>query len=152
MAAISKNTEHSHLSSPSKYNNIKLPTFSEDINEFLANFNRAANFYNWDDDKKTEAHLQGNTNIWFNTTPDLQGKSYTNLTESLRQQFHSASDQWLLRQKLNERKQLPTETVAKHATFRNYQLFHTHWKKRRTTRNKKNRYQSPNPLTEPMKF
>ena len=59
--------------------------------------------------------LLGNTSIWFNTTPDLADKSYPKMIDALRRQFHSTSDVWLLRQKLNERKQLPTESVTTYA-------------------------------------
>ena len=37
------------------------------------------------------------------------------MIDALRRQFHSTSGVWLLRQKLNERKQLPTESVTTYA-------------------------------------
>ena len=102
---------------------VKLPTFSgefnEDVNEFLTNFDRAANFHNWQDLKKAQAlplHLKGNASIWFNTSPGLVDKTYPELTAALKEQFHSASDKWWLRQKLNDRKQLPTESVSEYAS------------------------------------
>ena len=48
------------LSTP-KYASVKLPKFNgasdEDVNEFLINFDRAAQFHKW------------NAGIWFNSTP-----------------------------------------------------------------------------------
>ena len=61
-------------------------------------------------------HLKGNASIWFNTSPDLVDKAYPELSAALKEQFHSASDKWLLRQKLNDRKQLPTESVSEYAS------------------------------------
>ena len=109
------------LSTP-KYNSVKLPKFNgasdEDVNEFLINFDRAAKFHKWNDERKAEAlplHLLGNAGIWFNSTPELSDKPYSAMADALRNQFHSSSDRYLLRQKLHDRKQLPTETVATYA-------------------------------------
>ena len=97
-----------------KYNSIKLPKFSgdtdEDVNEFVMNFDRAAKFHRWDKERKAEAlplHLLGKANVWFNTTPDIAEESYATITEASKHKFHSTADVWLLRQQLNERKQLP---------------------------------------------
>ena len=99
VASLSQTFKQSHMSQTQRYNGIKLPKFSgnadEDVVEFITNFERAANFYKWEESRKTEAlplHL------------DVQDV-----------QFHSDSDRWLLRQKLSERKQLPTETVTDYA-------------------------------------
>ena len=103
-------------------NSVPLPKFSgdgsEDVNEFLANFERTARFYELNEDRKAETFplsLTGNANVWFNTTPGLSGKNFEYLATALKTQFHSDSDVWLLRQKLNERKQLPSETVSEFA-------------------------------------
>ena len=88
---------------------------SEDVTEFLVNFNRAACFYKFSEARKTEAlplYLTGNASIWFNTTPALAHQTFEKLSEALRKQFHSASDIWLLRQKVYDRKQLPLEPVS----------------------------------------
>ena len=99
VASLSQTFKQSHMSQTQRYNGIKLPKFSgnadEDVVEFITNFERAANFHKWEESRKTEAlplHL------------DVQDV-----------QFHSDSDRWLLRQKLSERKQLPTETVTDYA-------------------------------------
>ena len=123
MLALSNTVEGATLSnSTPKYNSVKVPTFSgepdEDVNEFIRNYDRASRFHKWNDERKAEAfplHLLGNASVWFNTTPDLADKSYQDMTDALQRQFHSDSDLWLLRQKLNERKQLPTETVTTYA-------------------------------------
>ena len=103
-------------------NSVPLPKFSgdcnEDVNEFLANFNRTALFYKFSGDRKAEIlplSLTGKASIWYNTTPGLSGKNFDTLAEALKKHFHSDSDVWLLRQKLNERKQLATESVSEFA-------------------------------------
>ena len=53
--------------------------------------------------------------IWFNIAPGLAGKSYYFLSGALRRQFHTETDVWLLRQKLHDRKQLPTDSVSEFA-------------------------------------
>lgn len=103
-------------------NSVSMPKFSgestEDVNEFLITYNRAAQYFKLNNSRKAEMlplHLTGNANIWFNTTPGLSGKNFDDLCSALKNQFHSDSDVWLLRQKLNERKQLPTESVGEFA-------------------------------------
>ena len=100
-------------------NSIPMPKFSgdahEDVNEFLTNFNRTAVFYHLNPDRMAEAlplFLTGSASIWFNTTPELKGRGFDILSEALKKQFHSDSDVWLLRQQLNDTKQLQTETVS----------------------------------------
>ena len=85
---------------------VPLPKFSgdgsEDVNEFLANFERTARFYKFNEDRKAETFplsLTGNANVWFNATPT---KNFEYLATALKTQFHSDSDVWFLRQKLNE--------------------------------------------------
>ena len=74
-----------------KYKRIKLPKFSgntdEDINEFVMNYDRAAKFHRWDEERKAEAlplHLLGKANVWFNTTPDIAEEWYATITEALK--------------------------------------------------------------------
>ena len=50
--------------------------------------------------------------MWSNTTPGLSRKKYEYLAGALKSQFHSDLDAWLVWQNLNERKQLPSETVS----------------------------------------
>ena len=92
---------------------------SEDVTEFLANFSRAARFYQFTGERKTATlplYVTGNASIWFNKTQGLNHKTFDELAEALKAQFHSASDVWLLRQKLYDRKQLPTQKVSEFAT------------------------------------
>ena len=84
---------------------------SEDVSEFLANFSHTARFYQLRDERKSETlplYLIGNTNIQFNTTPGLTRKSFEELSAAMMAQFHSESHVWLLRQQLNDRRQLST--------------------------------------------
>ena len=96
-----------------------MPRFSggahEDVNEFLTNFNRTAAFYHLSFETKAEGlplFLTGRAGIWFNTTPELKGRSFDILSHALKKQFRSDSDVWLLRQRLNDTKQLSTKTVS----------------------------------------
>lgn len=59
--------------------------------------------------------LTGNANVWFSALT-LSGKPYDQLCDSLRKQFYTESDVWLLRQQLLNRKQSPSETVAQFAS------------------------------------
>ena len=122
ITALTENLQKAHATPKFSTTHSMIPKFSgaesEDVTEFLANFNRAARFYQFTNERKAEAlplYLTGNANIWFNTTPGLNHKTFDELAEALKAQFHSASDVWLLRQKLYDRKQLPTETVAEFA-------------------------------------
>ena len=122
MSALTTNLAKTHPTPLFSANNSIMPKFSgsesEDISEFLANFDRAARFYKFSDERKAEAlplSLTSTASIWFNTTPGLVGKSYEFLSEALRRQFHTETDVWLLRQKLHDRKQLPTESVSEFA-------------------------------------
>ena len=123
LSALTKAVETTRLTPtfPSG-NSVPLPKFSgdcnEEVNEFLANFNRTARFYKFSEDRKVEIlplYLTGNASIWYNTTPGLSGKIFDTLAEALKKHFHSDSDVWLLRQTLNERKQLATESVSEFA-------------------------------------
>lgn len=123
LSALTKAVETNHLmpTFPSG-SSVPLPKFSgncdEDVDEFLANFNRMARFYKFSEDCNAEIlplYLTGNASIWYNTTPGLSGKNFDTLTEALRKHFHSDSNIWLLRQKLNEQKQLATESVSEFA-------------------------------------
>ena len=77
LSALTKAVETSRLTPtfPSG-NSMPLPKFSddcnEDINEFLANFNRTAHFYKFSEEQKVDIlplNLTRNASIWYNTTP-----------------------------------------------------------------------------------
>ena len=120
ISKLSNAFQKSHVTPAFPSNNsVPIPKFSgdahEDVNEFLANFDRTSAFYHLTPDRKAEAlplFLTGSASIWFNTTPELNGRSYAVLSEALKKQFHSESDIWLLRQQLNDTKQLATEPVS----------------------------------------
>ena len=120
ISTLSKSFQKSHLTPTFPSNNsVPIPMFSgdahEDVNEFLTNFNRTSAFYHLTPERKAEAlplFSTGSASIWFNTTPELKGRPSDVLSEALKKQFHSDSDVWLLRQQLNETKQLATESVS----------------------------------------
>ena len=104
MLALSNTVEGATLSnSTPKYNSIKFPKFSdeydEDVNEFITNYNTAAKFHKWNEERMADAfplQLLGNPSIWFNTTPNLADKSHPKMIDAIRRQFHSTSDVCLL--------------------------------------------------------
>ena len=57
-------------------------------------FNRTSAFYNLTPEKKAQPipFFIGNASIWFNTTPELQGRSFDVLLQALKKQFHSDSE------------------------------------------------------------
>ena len=82
-------------------NSVPLPKFSgdgsEDVNEFLANFERTARVYKLSEDRKMKTFLlslTGNANVWFNTILGLSRKNFEYLAGALITQFHSDSDVW----------------------------------------------------------
>lgn len=122
ITALTENLHKAHATPKFSTTHSMMPKLSgaesEDVTEFLANFNRAAYFYQCTGERKTEAfplYLTGNASIWFNTTPGLNHKTFEELADALKAQFHSASDVWPLRPKLYDQKQLPTETVSEFA-------------------------------------
>ena len=123
MNALTKSLEKSHLTpSFSGAHAISMPKFSagaqDDVKEFIAQFNRAANFYKFSNTRKAEILpllLTGNASAWVNSLPNLPDLTFDQLSAELIKQFHTESDVWLLRQQLSARKQLPTETVTEFA-------------------------------------
>lgn len=119
ISALAKNLEKTRSTPTFSTSHSNMPKFSgsesEDVTEFLANFERAARFYKFSEERKAEAlpfYLTSNASIWFNTTPGLAGKIFKYLADALKKQFHSESDVWLLKQKLHDRKQRHDESVA----------------------------------------
>ena len=123
IVALRKSLDKSNdLPSFSGANNIPLPKFSgaanEDVREFVAQFERAAGFYKFSEERKAQILpllLTGHANLWLNSRPLLSGTNFDTLSKALIKQFHTESDVWLLRQQLSNRKQLATETVANFA-------------------------------------
>ena len=120
LSRLIEHTIHSKLTSRDV--DVKIATFSgtndEDVIEFLVNFDRAADFYGWTNAQKALAlplHLEGYASAWFNSNACLLGKSYEELTKALKNQFHSASTIWRLRQELYHKEQFPTESVFRYA-------------------------------------
>ena len=94
LSALTKAVETTHLTPtfPSG-NSVPLPKFygecKEDVNEFLASFNRTARFYKFCEGRKAEIlplYLTGNASI----TPQ---QAY----QGLKKHFHSDSNVWMLR-------------------------------------------------------
>ena len=103
---------------------VPIPTFSgntveEDVILFLKGFDRVAAFYEWTDKGKAlvlPLQLEGNASAWFNDTFESSAKTYDEFANALRDRFNSPTTKWILWQKLNGRKQLPTETVHEYAS------------------------------------
>ena len=84
---LSRLIDHTiHLNLTSRDVDVKIATFSgtndEDVIEFLVNFDRAADFYEWTNAQKALAlplHLEEYASVWFNSNACLLGKSYEEL-------------------------------------------------------------------------
>lgn len=82
-----------------------MPKFSnEDVREFIGQFERAAEFYKFSDQRKAQMLpflLTGHANLWLNSRPLLSGTDFDTLSRALYiKQFHTESDVRLLRQQL----------------------------------------------------
>ena len=94
------------------------PTFkgdeTEDVNEFISKFVRAANFCGWNEDKQTQAlplYFKGNASVWFNSLHNRETITLPELLEALTSQFASNASNWRLRQNLEQRKQQPSRKI-----------------------------------------
>ena len=94
MAQLTKTLEKTHLTPSFQANNSIIPKFSgaesEDVIEFLANFDRATRFYKFSDERKAEVfplYLTSTASIWYNTTPGLAGRGFDYLADALNDNF-----------------------------------------------------------------
>ena len=98
----------------------KLPTFSgqnSDASEFLQNFLFYADFLNWTDQERVRAFplaLQGNARTWF-TNMTAKYTKFTELSKAFSDHFLSRDNDWMLRQNLSSRHQLPSESISGYA-------------------------------------
>jgi len=97
------------------------PTFSgrdNDALEFLEQFCYFADFHNWDEKQRLSAFaisLTGLARTWLFTL-DKKYSTFTELANLFKERFISKSDDWILRQELNSRKQLMQESVAEYSS------------------------------------
>ena len=98
----------------------KPPTFRgdshDDIEEFIQQFTRYADFYNWSAERRLRAlplNFVGPASTWYNTI-STSVSDYSNLLERLRAQFNSNAWKWVLRQQLTNRRQAPNESVSEY--------------------------------------
>ena len=90
-------------------------TLSEDVNEWLAKFDRFAKFYNWTNAKKLGAIVllfEGPALSWFQTLPEETTNNFNDLVEALKGRFGAYSMDFILRQELYARRQGPVEPLA----------------------------------------
>ena len=97
----------------------KQPPFSgyqtEDVNEWIAKFNRLARFYGWSNAKKLGALpllLNGPALAWFQTLPSETTGNFESLTEALTNRYGSQDLQFVIRQELYARKQYENEPLV----------------------------------------
>lgn len=96
----------------------KQPTFTgmrnEDINQWLAKFERLAKFYNWNEAKKLNAlifNLGGPALAWFETLPEEEKNNLNAVVLGLKNRFGATNLEFIFRQELNARKQGSTESL-----------------------------------------
>ena len=88
---------------------------SDDVNEWLAKFERFAKFYNWNSTKKLGAMvllLEGPALSWFHTLPEETSNSFSRLVEALRNRFSASNMDFILRQELYAKKQGSSESLT----------------------------------------
>ena len=97
----------------------KQPPFNglpkEDINEWLAKFDRLSKFYSWSNAKKLGAlllMLGGPALAWYQTLPDEIFNDFPALIAALKGRFRAQSLDFILRQELYARKQGRNEPLA----------------------------------------
>ena len=109
-AALEGNSQAS-LFKPKMFNGFP----SEDVNEWLHQFERYSKFYNWSNPKRLNAIsllFGGAALAWFRTLPDETTSDFNELVEELKKCFGSQSLDFLFRQELYARKQGPNEPLA----------------------------------------
>lgn len=96
----------------------KPPTFRgdnhDDIEEFIQQFTRYADFYHWSAERHRRAlplNFDRPASTWFNTISSSV-TDYSDLLDRLRAQFNSNASKWVLRQQLTNRRQAPNESVS----------------------------------------
>ena len=90
-------------------------TLSEDVNEWLAKFDRFAKFYSWTNAKKLGAIVllfEGPALSWFQTLPEETTNNFNGLVEALKGRFGASNMDFILRQELYARRQGPVEPLA----------------------------------------
>ena len=99
--------------------NIKIPQFSgnakEDVNDFIAQYERVTKFLDWTADRKAEClpiQLQDEAASWYNSLENASALGYDELKSALKERFQPKSAKWLHRQNLGQRKQGLVESVA----------------------------------------
>lgn len=88
---------------------------SDDVNEWLAKFERFAKFYNWSSTKKLGAMVllfEGPALSWFHTLPEETSNSFTRLVGALRNRFSASNNNLILRQALYAKKQGSSESLT----------------------------------------
>ena len=111
MQAALEGNSQSSLFKPKMFNGF--PT--EDVNEWLLQFERYSKFYSWSNQKRLNAIsllLGGSALAWFRTLPDDITSDFNELVEELKKRFGSQSLEFLFRQELYARKQGPSEPLA----------------------------------------
>lgn len=99
-----------------------LPIFNggnDDPLVFLQKFSAYSSFHNWEDDKSMQAFslcLQGEPSWWYYSLDHDSIRSMRDLLQLFRARYLSDSDNFMLRQQLNQRTQLPGETVQSYAS------------------------------------
>ena len=109
-AALEGNSQAS-LFKPKMFNGF--PT--EDVNEWLLQFERYSKFYGWSNSKKLNALsllLGGSASAWFQTLPNETTSDFNELVGELKKRFGSQNLEFFFRQELYSRKQGQNESLA----------------------------------------
>ena len=88
---------------------------SEDVNEFIDNFRRAAKLNGWSEENLAlglPLFLKGHASAWFKSLQNSSGLSFDELISALIERFASGANEWRIRQALSNLRQHEKETVA----------------------------------------
>ena len=88
---------------------------NEDVNEWLAKFDRLSKFYSWSNAKKLGALpllLGGSALAWYQTLPTEVTSDFSQLVEQFKVRFGVTNLEFIFRQELYSRKQGPNEPLS----------------------------------------
>ena len=113
---------YSQTSGPVSKTSVTFPIFrgdeTEDVNDFIDNYKRAARLSGWSNANLAVGlplYLRGNAAAFIKTLDGAAEMSFDDLVEALIKQFASGASEWRLRQTLAQRVQLENEAVSDYA-------------------------------------
>ena len=117
LATIQKNFDKNDTTTKGPPGLGRAPMFNgagDDASEFLAQFRLYADFFNWSERQRLNAFplsLTGSARTWYFAL-NVTIENFDQLSTLFTRNFISQTDDWVLRQELGKRKQLPSESLS----------------------------------------